>query len=76
LEDADEEALGNAIGAFVDDFGPDFNEHGDPVEAGELEPKVSKASKSADDSKEDEQPKSDASETETQDETAEASAAS
>jgi F-type H+-transporting ATPase subunit alpha len=73
LDDADEEALGNAIGAFVDDFGADFNEHGDPVEAGELEPKVSKAPK-ADSS--DEQPKSDASETETQDETAEASAAS
>ncbi|HEX3362744.1 MAG TPA: hypothetical protein VHS74_17245, partial [Solirubrobacterales bacterium] len=65
---ADEEALGNAIGAFVDDFGPDFDEHGDPVEAGELEPKVSKPAA--------EQPKSDASETETQDETAEASAAS
>jgi F-type H+-transporting ATPase subunit alpha len=36
LEEADEEALGKAIGAFVDDFGPDFDEHGDPVEAGEL----------------------------------------
>src|ERR1700755_2089230 len=71
LEDADEEALGNAIGAFVDDFGPDFDEHGDPVEAGELEPKVSKAPKA--DSSDDEGPKSDA---ETEDETAEASAAS
>ncbi len=36
LEDDDEEALGKAIGAFVDDFGADFDEHGDPVEAGEL----------------------------------------
>jgi F-type H+-transporting ATPase subunit alpha len=36
LSDEDEEELGKAIGAFVDDFGPDFDEHGDPVEAGEL----------------------------------------
>src|ERR1700710_1090922 len=36
LEDADEEALGKAIGDFVDDFGADFDEHGDPIEAGEL----------------------------------------
>src|ERR1700742_4010357 len=63
LEDADEEALGKAIAAFVDDFGADFDEHGDPVEAGELSPTPS--------SKKDEQPKSEASETETQDETAE-----
>ena len=35
LEDEDEEALGKAIAEFVDDFGPDFDEHGDPVEAGE-----------------------------------------
>ena len=35
LEEDDEEALGKAIAEFVDDFGPDFDEHGDPVEAGE-----------------------------------------
>ena len=35
LEDDDEEALGKAIAEFVDDFGPDFDEHGDPLEAGE-----------------------------------------
>src|SRR6266487_4499940 len=35
LEEADEEELGAAIGDFVDDFGADFDEHGDPVEAGE-----------------------------------------
>jgi F-type H+-transporting ATPase subunit alpha len=35
LEDEDEEALGKAIAEFVDDFGPDFDEHGDAIEAGE-----------------------------------------
>ena len=35
LEEADEEELGKAIAEFVDDFGPDFDEHGDPLEAGE-----------------------------------------
>jgi F-type H+/Na+-transporting ATPase subunit alpha len=35
LEEADEEELGAAIREFVDDFGPDFDEHGDPLEAGE-----------------------------------------
>jgi F-type H+-transporting ATPase subunit alpha len=35
LEDDDEEALGKAIAEFIDDFGPDFDEHGDPIEAGE-----------------------------------------
>jgi F-type H+-transporting ATPase subunit alpha len=35
LEDADEEELGKAIGDFVDDFGADFDQNGDPVEAGE-----------------------------------------
>jgi F-type H+-transporting ATPase subunit alpha len=35
LEDADEEELGKAIRDFVDDFGPDFDEHGDVLEAGE-----------------------------------------
>ncbi|HEX8959147.1 MAG TPA: F0F1 ATP synthase subunit alpha, partial [Solirubrobacterales bacterium] len=35
LEEADEEELGAAIRELVDDFGPDFDEHGDPVERGE-----------------------------------------
>ena len=35
LEDDDEEALGKAIAEFVDDFGADFDEHGDPIESGE-----------------------------------------
>jgi F-type H+-transporting ATPase subunit alpha len=35
LEEADEEELGKAIADFVDDFGADFDEHGDPIEAGE-----------------------------------------
>jgi F-type H+-transporting ATPase subunit alpha len=35
LEDSDEEELGAAIRDFVDDFGPDFDEHGDPMESGE-----------------------------------------
>jgi len=35
LEEEDEKALAAAIGGFVDDFGPDFDEHGDPLAAGE-----------------------------------------
>jgi F-type H+-transporting ATPase subunit alpha len=35
LSDEDEEALGKAIADFVDDFGPDFDEHGEALEAGE-----------------------------------------
>ncbi|MGN6558419.1 MAG: F0F1 ATP synthase subunit alpha [Solirubrobacterales bacterium] len=35
LSDEDEEALGKAIADFVDDFGPDFDEDGEPLEAGE-----------------------------------------
>ncbi len=71
LSDEDEEALGKAIGSFVDDFGADFDENGDPVEAGELSAASSKAGPKAD-----AQPDSDASETTTEDETAEATAAS
>jgi F-type H+/Na+-transporting ATPase subunit alpha len=35
LSDEDEEALGRAIGEMVDDFGPDFDEEGNPLEEGE-----------------------------------------
>jgi F-type H+/Na+-transporting ATPase subunit alpha len=35
LSDEDAEALGKAIADFVDDFGPDFDEKGEPLEAGE-----------------------------------------
>jgi F-type H+/Na+-transporting ATPase subunit alpha len=35
LSDSDEEALGAAIKEFVDDFGPDFDEEGQPLEEGE-----------------------------------------
>jgi F-type H+/Na+-transporting ATPase subunit alpha len=35
LSDEDEEHLGDAIAEMVDDFGPDFDEAGQPLEAGE-----------------------------------------
>jgi F-type H+-transporting ATPase subunit alpha len=35
LSDEDEEALGNAIRDHLDDFGPDFDEEGQPLEEGE-----------------------------------------
>ncbi len=35
LSDEDEAALGKAIGEAVDDFGPDLDEEGQPLEAGE-----------------------------------------
>jgi F-type H+-transporting ATPase subunit alpha len=35
LSDEDLEKLGEAIGEMVDDFGPDFDEEGNPLEAGE-----------------------------------------
>ncbi len=35
LSDEDEEALSKAIGEYVDDFGPDFDEEGNPLEEGE-----------------------------------------
>src|SRR5690349_12865671 len=47
LEEADEEELGKAIAEFVDDFGADFDENGDPVEAGESDRVHSKAERAA-----------------------------
>ena len=35
LSDEDEEALGKAIAETIDDFGPDFDEEGQPLEEGE-----------------------------------------
>jgi F-type H+/Na+-transporting ATPase subunit alpha len=35
LSDEDEKALGEAIGEMVDDFGPDFDEEGNPLDEGE-----------------------------------------
>ncbi len=35
LSDEDEEALGEAIAEAIDDFGPDFDEDGQPLEEGE-----------------------------------------
>src|SRR5215211_64780 len=35
LSDEDENALGESIGHMVDDFGPDFDEEGNPLEEGE-----------------------------------------
>jgi F-type H+-transporting ATPase subunit alpha len=37
LSDNDEKALGEAIGEMIDDFGPDFDEEGNPLEEGESE---------------------------------------
>ncbi|HYJ22340.1 MAG TPA: hypothetical protein VEW07_09995, partial [Solirubrobacterales bacterium] len=47
LEEADEEELGKAIADFVDDFGPDFDEHGDPLEEGESDRVKSKEEREA-----------------------------
>jgi F-type H+-transporting ATPase subunit alpha len=35
LSDEDEDALGDAIGEAIDDFGPNFDEEGNPLEEGE-----------------------------------------
>jgi F-type H+-transporting ATPase subunit alpha len=35
LSDEDEKALGDAIGEMIDDFGPDFDAEGNPLEEGE-----------------------------------------
>jgi F-type H+/Na+-transporting ATPase subunit alpha len=37
LSDQDEEALGKAIALAIDDFGPDFDKEGNPLEEGESE---------------------------------------
>jgi F-type H+/Na+-transporting ATPase subunit alpha len=37
LSDEDEETLGKAIAEMVDDFGPDFDQEGNPLEEGESE---------------------------------------
>jgi F-type H+-transporting ATPase subunit alpha len=47
LEDEDAEALGKAIADFVDDFGPDFDENGDPLEEGESDRVHSKEEREA-----------------------------
>jgi F-type H+-transporting ATPase subunit alpha len=47
LSDEDEEELGKAIADFVDDFGPDFDEHGDALEAGESDRVKSKEERQA-----------------------------
>jgi F-type H+-transporting ATPase subunit alpha len=47
LEEDDEKALGKAIADFVDDFGPDFDEHGDPPEEGESDRVHSKEEREA-----------------------------
>ncbi len=55
LSDEDEEALGKAIAQAIDDFGPDFDEDGQPLEEGESDRVKSEEerSKSADTSGDD-----------------------
>jgi F-type H+-transporting ATPase subunit alpha len=47
LEEDDEKELGKAIADFVDDFGPDFDEHGDALEEGESDRVHSKEEREA-----------------------------
>jgi F-type H+/Na+-transporting ATPase subunit alpha len=47
LEDEDAEAFGKAIAEFVDDFGPDFDEKGEPLEEGESDRVHSKEEREA-----------------------------
>jgi F-type H+/Na+-transporting ATPase subunit alpha len=47
LEEDDEKELGQAIADFVDDFGPDFDEHGDALEEGESDRVHSKEEREA-----------------------------
>ena len=47
LPEADEEALGKAIGEMVDDFGPDFDADGNPIDEGESDRIVSEEEREA-----------------------------
>jgi hypothetical protein len=47
LPEADEEALGKAIGDMVDDFGPDFDADGNPIDEGESDRIVSEEEREA-----------------------------
>ncbi len=47
LSDEDEEALGQAIGQMIDDFGPDFDAEGNPLEEGESDRITSEEERSA-----------------------------
>jgi F-type H+-transporting ATPase subunit alpha len=47
LSDEDEQALGDSIGQMVDDFGPDFDEEGNPLEEGESDRIKSEAERAA-----------------------------
>jgi F-type H+-transporting ATPase subunit alpha len=47
LSEEDEKELGAAIADFVDDFGADFDENGDPIEAGESDRVKSPAEREA-----------------------------
>ncbi len=49
LGDEREEQLGKAIGEMVDDFGPDFDEEGNPLEEGESDRIRSEEERAADD---------------------------
>ncbi len=54
ISDEDEETLSKAVAEFVDDFGPDFDEEGNPIEAGESERVVKRESEEEDNKSEDE----------------------
>jgi F-type H+-transporting ATPase subunit alpha len=56
LSDEDEKALGDAIAEFVDDFGPDFDDEGQPLEAGESDRIRSEEDREKGSRAEDEQP--------------------
>jgi F-type H+/Na+-transporting ATPase subunit alpha len=47
LSDSDEAELGKAIEVFVDDFGPDFDAEGEPLEEGESDRIVDEAERAA-----------------------------
>ncbi|MGH2989315.1 MAG: F0F1 ATP synthase subunit alpha [Solirubrobacterales bacterium] len=64
LSDEDEKAMGDAIRDMVDDFGPDFDEEGNPLEAGESDrirsdeerETPARAAEQADEAEEEEEP--------------------